>query len=183
MKKIKLGAAAAALASVSLPLGLGAATAGAAAAPRNPAVSAQDVRWMQGNAATDLAEITVGKIALHRARLSDTRMMATVTISDHTAALAKLEKLAKTLRVTLPARPNVAQQAQAVELKTLPSAEFDMTYDAFQIGGHIISIDKTRTEISVGKDAAVTGFAKYYLPVAQKHLAMAEADFAALPKG
>jgi len=30
----------------------------------------QDVRWIQGNARTDLAEVTIGKIALQRAHLA-----------------------------------------------------------------------------------------------------------------
>jgi putative membrane protein len=183
MKKFKVGAAAVAMASVSLPLGLGAATAGAANVPKNPAVSTQDVRWMQGNARTDLAEIAIGKLALKRARLSDTKMMAEVTISDHTKALAKVEALAKELDVTMPDSVNVVQKAAGAELKAIADGRFDRAYDTIQIAGHVTSITKTKSEIAVGKDAAVIAFAKYYLPVAQKHLTMAKANLAALPNG
>jgi putative membrane protein len=180
MKKMVSGVIAVVLTSATVPLGVGVMAAGGATTTTNPAVSAQDVRWMQGNAQTDLAEITIGKIALKRARYNDTKTMTDVTISDHTKALAKLKTLAKTLNVTLPAAPTATQKAQAAQLKTVAVGKFDRLYDNDQIAGHLLSISKTKTEISVGKDAAVTAFAKYYLPVAQKHLRMARADLAAL---
>ena len=182
MKKMMPAVVAAVLTSATVPLGFGVTTASAATATRNPAVSVQDVRWMQGNAQTDLAEIAIGKVALKRALHSDTKMMAAVTISDHTKALAKLKTLAKALNVTLPAAPNATQKAQAAQLMTISAGKFDRLYDDDQVAGHLLSISKTKTEIAVGKDAAVTAFARYYLPTAQKHLRMARADLAALNK-
>jgi putative membrane protein len=119
------------------------------------AVSAQDVTWAMSNAQTDLAEITIGGIAEQRALQPDTKMMAEVTMSDH-------------------------EKAQAAQLRTVPSAQFDATYDSFQIAGHEQSISQTQTEIANGSNAAVKNFASSYLPVAEKHLQMAEADSAAL---
>jgi putative membrane protein len=126
-----------------------------AASAQAAAVSAQDATWAMSNAQTDLAEITIGGIAEQRALQPDTKMMAEVTMSDH-------------------------EQAQAAQLRTVPSAQFDATYDSFQIAGHEQSISQTQTEIANGSNAAVKNFAASYLPVAEKHLQMAETDFAAL---
>ena len=182
MKKMTPAVVAVVLTAATVPLGWGVTTASAVTATRNPAVSVQDVRWMQGNAQTDLAEIAIGKIALKKALHNDTKMMADVTISDHTKALAKLKTLAKTLNVNLPAAPNATQKAQAAQLKTIAAGKFDRLYDNDQVAGHLLSISQTKTEISVGEDAAVTAFAKYYLPIAQKHLRMARADLETLNK-
>ena len=108
--------------------------------------------------------------------------MANVTLSDHTKALATLRALAKRLHVVLPSAPNSQQQAQGAALKTIPAKNFDRLYDTDQIKGHRLSITATKTEISKGENANVVKFARYYLPIAVKHLHMAEADFAALPK-
>jgi putative membrane protein len=178
MKKLMTGVTAAVLTSVSL--GQGVVSAGAAPAIEAVVASAQDVQFLQGNARTDLAEITIGKLALLKAQHADTKMMAKGTISDHTKALAKLKAVAKTLDVALPSSPGTVQKAAAAKLMAVPAAQFDKTYDNIQITGHVESIAHTKTEIVVGKDAAVIAFAKYYLPVAEKHLRMARADLAAL---
>jgi putative membrane protein len=142
--------------------------------------AASDTSWAQATAQTDLAEITIGGIAQQRALRSDTKMMAQVTISDHTKALASLEKVAAQAGITLPTAPSATQQAQAAQLKSVASSQFDATYDSIQIKGHELSISQTKTEIADGSSAAVKDNAETYLPVAEKHLQMAESDYAAL---
>ena len=60
------------------------------------------------------------------------------------------------------------------QLKKLSGLTFDKTYDQDQIAGHVLSISQTKTEISQGRIAKVVGFAKYYLPIAEMHLKMAQ---------
>jgi putative membrane protein len=151
-----------------------------AQAAETVAPSAQDIMWAQSNAQTDLAEITIGQIAEQRALRPDTIELAEVTMSDHEKALAQLKAVAAQVGITLPTTPNAMQQAQAAELRTIPSGQFDATYDTFQIQGHEQSISQTQTEIADGSNAAVRDFAMTYLPVAEKHLQMAEMNFAAL---
>jgi putative membrane protein len=184
MNKMITGVAAVALTSAALPLGLGLLSGGSASASPTPthaaAVSNQDAVFLKANDQTDLAEITIGKIALQRARHNDTKMMAMMTIKQHTAALAAVRKLAKNYSVTLPAQPNPTQRAQAAQLKTVAAGKFDLTYDVDQVSGHLISIAGTSTEIATGKNTAVISFAEYYLPIAEQHLNMALKDLAAL---
>jgi putative membrane protein len=168
MKKFATGAALAVL-SVS---GLGLATTGAADAAMKP--STQDVTWMKANAQTDLAEISLGTLVAAKSTNADTRNLAKVTKSQHTAALGKLTTIAKGLHVTLPTSPNTSQLTQASALKKLSGMDFNKTYDLDQIQGHTLSISQTGTEIAKGDDAKVVSFAKYYLPIAQMHLKMAQ---------
>src|ERR1700744_254868 len=147
---------------------------------RPASASAQDVTWAQATAQTDYAEIAIGQLAEQRAEKSDTKMMAQVTISDHTKALASLKSVASQDGITLPTGPNATQQAQAAQLKAVAASQFDATYDVIQIKGHELSISATQAEIANGSSTAVKGNAEAYLPVAEKHLQMAESDSTAL---
>jgi len=106
--------------------------------------------------------------------------MAQVTISDHTKALASLKTVASQEGITLPTAPNATQRADAAELKSVTSSQFDATYDSIQIQGHELSISATKTEIGHGSSSAVKDKAGSYLPVAEMHLQMAESDYTAL---
>jgi putative membrane protein len=169
MRKLATGAAMAVL-SVS---GLGLATTGAAdAAATKP--STQDVTWMKANAQTDLAEISLGTLVASKSKNADTLSLAKITKSQHQMALTKLSAIAKELHVTLPTSPTATQLKQATVLKKLSGMNFDKTYDLDQIQGHVLSITQTGTEIAKGDNAKVVSFAKYYLPIAQMHLKMAQ---------
>jgi putative membrane protein len=167
MKKLAAGAA---MAAISLS-GLGAATADASATAKP---SAQDVTWMKANAQTDLAEISLGTLVASKSTNADTLSLAKITKSQHKTALAKLSTLAKGLHVTLPTSPNTMQLKQAAQLKNLSGMDFNKTYDLDQIQGHVLSISQTKSEIKKGGDSKVVGFAKYYLPIAEMHLKMAQ---------
>jgi putative membrane protein len=193
MKSLNRAATAAMVSAAGLAVGsgllLGAVPAGAAtvtstgqahAQARTATASAQDTSWAQATAQTDLAEIAIGQLAQQRASHSATKMMAQVTISDHTKALASLKSVASQAGITLPSAPSATQQAQAAKLKTVASGQFDATYDSIQIQGHELSISQTRTELAGGSSTAVMNNATAYLPVAEKHLQMAESDYAAL---
>jgi putative membrane protein len=159
----------------------GAATVTAAGQARTTAAaSAQDTTWAKATAQTDLAEIAIGHLAEQRAQHSATKMMAQVTISDHTKNLSQLKQIASQAGMTLPTTPNATQQSQAAQLKSVSSSQFDATYDAIQIKGHELSISQTRAEIAGGSSSAVKSNAQTYLPVAEKHLQMAESDYSAL---
>ncbi len=145
---------------------------GALAAPA-ATVSRTDAAFMRGNAHTDLAEITIGGIALDRSTDSAVRELATVTISDHTTALSQLSAVASDTGVHLPDQPNTSQRKAAARLATVPAGAFDLTYLQVQVAGHEKSIAATRHEIAAGTDPEVIAFAKGYLPVAEMHLKMA----------
>jgi putative membrane protein len=151
---------------------------GMAAAQAAP--TSQDTAFLQSNEQVNLAEQAIGTIAEQRSQKSDTLSLAKMTISDHQAAQARNKAVSSSLKVSLPAAPNPAQQAQAAELKTVSASSFDLTYVQIQVAGHQMSIADTQKEISAGSDASVIAYAKGYLPVAQMHLKMAQAELSAL---
>ncbi len=153
-------------------------TAHAATAP-----STADTTFMTANEQTNLAEITLGNLALTRSSSSAVRGLAQKTVSDHKVAQAKLKGVATKLNVTLPSAPNATQRAQAAQLKGLSGASFDQLYLRNQVAGHKLSITGTNKEISSGSSMTVVGYAKGYLPVAQMHLKMAQTDLAASSGG
>lgn len=169
---LRRGAALAALTAV-VTLG-GASAASAAAAP-----SDQDLAYITSNGQTNLAEITIGAIALDRGSNAQTLELATMTVADHTAALAKLTTVAGDLGVDLPDAPSAEQQAQAATLKSVQDSAFDATYAQIQVAGHQKSVASTQKEIAEGTDETVVAYATGYLPVAQHHLMMAEEALAA----
>lgn len=171
MRKLMIGTALIALTAI---IGTGTAEGAMASTTTCARPSAHDVTWMKSNAQTDLAEITVGKLALAKSHSADLRMVARVTMKNHETALAKLEVLAKKDSVKLPTEPNASQRKAAAELKSLSGHKFNLTWDNVQISGHQLSIAQTKAEIAKGKNPAVVSFAKYYLPIAKMHLAMAE---------
>ncbi len=166
----KLAVLAVAAATVLLPIGI---SAPASAATVAAAPNAVDLTYLEKNAQTNLAEITIGTIALSRGQSDATLELARKTKADHEAALAKLQTVADGLQVTLPTAPSPAQQADAAKLKSVSDDAFDLTYAQVQVLGHQLSIADTNTELSAGGETSVQSFASYYLPVAQMHLTMA----------
>ena len=166
IRYITLAGASIAVATTCLP-----ATAFAATAP-----SAADKTFVTANEQTNLAEISIGQLALAHSSSSAVRNLAQKTMSDHVTAKAKLTTVAATLGLTLPTAPNATQQAQAAQLKGLSGTSFDQLYLRDQVAGHKLSITGTETEISTGSSASVVSYARGYLPVAQMHLKMAQAD-------
>lgn len=74
----------------------------------------------------------------------------------------------------MPTSPSAPPLKQAAQLTKLSGLKFNTTYDQDQIAGHILSISQTKAEIQQGGDPKVVGFAKYYLPIAEMHLKMAQ---------
>ena len=143
------------------------------------APTSQDTDYVITNGQTNLAEITIGRLALQRAQNDATRKLAQVTVSDHQAALAKLKTVAAGMGVPVPTEPSADQKKAADTLQAVDTAAFDSTYAQIQVAGHQKSIAGTNKEISAGSDPALIDYAKKYLPVATMHLQMAQEALAA----
>ncbi|MEV0700234.1 DUF4142 domain-containing protein [Saccharopolyspora sp. NPDC050389] len=159
----------------------------ALAVPGVAAASAeQDNSFMAQVAQVNLAEITIGKLALQKATTPQVRSLAQETLTDHQNAQSNLEHLAGQKGVTLPSSPNAQQQSIGNQLESASGGMFDTTYLQAQIAGHQEASTLTRTEIDSGRDPDVQDYAKGFLPVVLKHLSHAQAGANALgipPKG
>jgi len=155
------------------------AVAGTASAA-TPSLSAQDRTFMQSNQQSNLAEITIGQLALRRAQYPATRELATKTLGDHQVLSARLSALAGQYGVSLPTAPNPTQQQLAATLQAVPASGFDRTYDAGQVSSHQTALAGTNAELMSGSSSAVRSYATFYTQLATPHLTMAAADLAAL---
>jgi len=162
----------------SSPSGTASSSAGGTAAPSAGAAgpSAQDTTYLTQNAQTNLAEITVGQLAAERAGDASIRQTAQQIVADHQQALSQLQTVAGSVGFTLPTEPNAMQQQQAQQLQGLSGTAFDEAYVPAQIEGHQMSVQHTQQEISSGSNQQLIDFATTYLPVAQDHLQMLQAD-------
>jgi putative membrane protein len=155
--------------------GLATASAAGAAEPTDH-LSGADVRFMDANTQTDLAEITLAGIVLSRTDDPAATDLAMMTMSDHQKALDEVRSIAGDYDVTLPTAPNAMQQATADQLMTVPADQLPVAYFTAQIPGHLKSISQTHHEIDHGSASAVTDYASSYLPVATMHLQMSRQD-------
>lgn len=142
--------------------------------PASAAPNAVDSQFLVFNEQTNLAEITIGTLALQKATTSEARDLATMTVADHKAAQTKVTAVAKALGVTLPTAPNAEQQQQAATLQATSGSGFDLAYAQIQVAGHTKAIANTNTELSGGADQSAKDYANFYLPVATHHLEMAQ---------
>ncbi len=157
-------------AAVTMIGALSLAAAGTASAETND----QDLTFITANGQTNLAEITLGKLALERAVNDSTRELAQMTLTDHQTALGQLQDVAGQLGVDLPDAPNAEQQQAAATLQGLTGEAFDDAYAQIQVAGHQKSIQSTENELAGGSDETLLAYAQGYLPVAQMHLDMAQ---------
>jgi putative membrane protein len=169
-------------AATALAVGAAAALslAGAGTASAAPALSSQDQQFLMANEQTNLTELAAGQLTEQKSQNQMSQQLAQVTIADHTTAKNQVTQLAQQLSVTLPTTPNASQQATAAQLQSASGSNFDLIYAQAQVTGHQQSIASTEQEISSGTNTQVKQYAQTYLPLAQKHLQMAEAEVRAL---
>lgn len=166
LRRVVAGAAALVVSAAAAVSG---ASIAVAAAP-----NAQDGTYVTANGQTNLAEIAIGQLALQRAQNDATRELAQMTLSDHQAALAKLQAVAAQLGIAVPTEPSADQKKAAATLQEVDDNAFDITYAQIQVAGHQKSIAGTNMELTAGSDAALINYATNYLPVATMHLQMAQ---------
>ncbi len=168
------------LAAAATTAGAGALVLLPATAHAAPAVSSVDETFMTANEQSNLAELSLGALTQQRSSNQQSLDLASMTIKDHTTAKGLVTQLAQQLGVTLPDAPNATQQSQAAALQASSAADFDHLYAQIQVTGHELSIASTQQELSSGTNDQVKQYAQTYLPLAQMHLQMAQAELTAL---
>jgi putative membrane protein len=91
-------------------------------------------------------------------------------VKDHSAANEKLQALAASKNIALPASASVGQMAAKAKLDVLSGGTFDKSYVKGQISAHRQTIALFRKEISSGQDTDAKAFATDTLPTVRAHL-------------
>ena len=156
---------------------------GGAARAQTDTISDQDKAFLKGQQETNLAEVSLGKVAMERATSETVRKLASTLVSDHQQVLELNRALSSKLGLPVPDQPSAEQQATGERIKAQSGAAFDAAYVAAQVEGHTKSISKAQQEISSGSHPEVKAFATDYLPKAQMHLQHSQAAQAELASG
>lgn len=136
-------------------------------------VSAQDQKFIDQAAASDLFEIRSSQLALQRSRNPRTRMYAQKMIDDHMASSQKLQALAAANGIQLPTGMGPEGDRAYAAIDNTRRI-FDSEYFRQQGLSHQTAASVFQTEIDSGYNNDVKQFAQATLPTIQNHLEMAQ---------
>ena len=171
-----LGCAAVPLTSQALSHGERTPATGAGQAPAAVAstLSQDDRSFIQQAAQGGMAEVEMGQLAEQRAQSAKVKAFGQRMVRDHSQADRKLDAIASSKGVTLPAGLDAKAQAQYDRLQKLSGADFDREYMAAMVADHQKDIGDFRQEAGSAKDSDVRDFAKATLPTLEAHLKVAK---------
>lgn len=150
-------------------------TARPAAASVRAHVSRTDRSWIDQAHQANMAEMQAGQLAELDGDSKAIQSAGAMLSRDHQALDSKLIRVAKQLKLALPASPTVPQTVTADQLTKESGQRFDQDFTASMLTAHQSMIAATRHEIAYGSAAAVISLAKQALPVLIKHLKMMHA--------
>src|SRR5215208_2520396 len=123
-----------------------------------------DESFLQNVAEGGMAEVEAGKLAKANASSPAVKSFAAMMVKDHSAANAKLLKIAADSGVTLPTQLSAEHQAMKAQLSELSGEAFDKEYLRGQLKDHEVTVTLLRTQIDSGQNADAKGFASQTLP-------------------
>lgn len=139
-----------------------------------PSVSAQDQKFVEQAATSDMFEVQSSQLALQRSRNPRTRSYAQRMIDDHTMSSQRLAQLAQANGIALPTGLGPEQQRAMAAIGNTTRI-FDSEYFRQQSLAHQTAIQTFQTEVSSGYNNDIKMFAQETLPTLQQHLEMANA--------
>ncbi|HUH93360.1 MAG TPA: DUF4142 domain-containing protein [Casimicrobiaceae bacterium] len=179
---LALGGAALPLTSRAMSHGQRAPTAGTG---KNPAVVASSLsqgerRFIEQAAQGGMAEVEMGQLAEQRAQSPEVRAFGQRMVRDHSEADAKLDQIAGSKGVSIPAGLDEKAQSQYDRLQKLAGARFDREYMATMVSDHEKDIADFAEQERSAKDSDVKNFARTTLQTLEEQLKIAKADRAAV---
>jgi putative membrane protein len=134
--------------------------------------SAMDDLFIMKAAQGNLAEVTLGQLALRKTRNAQVRQLAQRLVQDHTTANTELAQVFVRRGQTMPRQVGVMHQATQEQLSRLSGNRFDQTFMAGQVEAHENTITLYQTELAQGRDEGARSYASRYLPAILEHTAM-----------
>ena len=130
-----------------------------------------DQSFFKDAAQAGMAEVAAGHLAQSKGTSQAVKDFGAMMVRDHSAANAKLKKLATAKGVELPDEPSLAQKAmnKKTDLHSAGSS-FDHDYILEQIKAHKDTVDLLQKEIDSGQDPDAKMFATEILPKVKAHL-------------
>lgn len=138
-------------------------------------VGDKDVEMMEDISHANLAEISVGKMALEKGQSDAVKKFAQTLIDDHTKAQNELEKIASAKGVKLPTETDVQHKTIATALQALNGETFDDQFiKRVGVGDHQRTHDMLQNVGKNAKDPQLKAYAAKTMKAVDSHLAMAK---------
>lgn len=129
-----------------------------------------DAKFYRDAAEGGLAEVAMGNLAQQKAQSPSVKEFGAQMVKDHSAANEKLQALAQSKNITLPATPSVAEIETKSKLQELSGQSFDKSYIKGMIKDHEEDIAEFKKEAQSGRDPDARAFAAATLPTLETHL-------------
>jgi putative membrane protein len=133
-----------------------------------------DESFFKNAAEAGISEVEAGKMAEGKGTSDAVKEFAAMMVKDHSAANAKLKKLAMSKGIELPTAPSMMEKGKAKKTDMKSGDSFDKDYIQGQIKAHEDTIDLLQKEIDSGKDPEARAFATDTLPTVKMHLQKVE---------
>ena len=117
-----------------------------------------------------MTEVALSKVAEEKATNPELKAFATMMVTDHNAANAKLRAIAETKKIELPAKLDAKHQAMVDKLSSLSGAAFDKAYAADMVTDHEKTVALFKNAKENVTDTELKSFATTTLPIIQGHL-------------
>jgi putative membrane protein len=125
-----------------------------------------DITFVRKATESAYKEVNSAKEAIPQLTQPELKRIAEMLVTDHSAAKARLAKLAEGKHWPVPPAP-----ATAAPPSGTASTNFDATWTAEMIAGHERSVAMYRAQAQSGEDSDLRKYARETLPTIEHHLA------------
>lgn len=152
----------------------------AAVQPTSAPLSAADQKLMMEVAMGGMMQLEVSRVAVQKATMEDTRLLAQAEVAEQEGLSAKLKEIASAKGMTMPMTPDAKTQRMVAKMQATPAgAKFDSMYIRESgVKGHQM-LDKTMTKVEQrAADASLKALASAAHPLVRTHLQVSRDEVA-----
>jgi predicted outer membrane protein len=137
-------------------------------------IAAADVNWVQASIQANMAVVAAASLAETNTTSAPALRLAHVLLAEHSKLLLDAEHCATRLEITIPSNMGATYQAQLTALQPLTGHAFAAQFAADEVTDHQAFIALTETEIGSGVNLVARASAKFWLPIEEHRLAIAQ---------
>lgn len=143
----------------------------AAVQPTSAPLSAADQKLMMQVAMGGMMQLEVSRVAVQKATMEDTRLLAQAEVTEQEGLSAKLREIASAKGMTMPMTPDAKTQRMVAKMQGMNGTEFDRAYVRESgVNGHQL-LDKTMTRVEQrAADPSLKALAAAAHPLVRTHL-------------
>jgi putative membrane protein len=133
-----------------------------------------DRQFLVMAARTDMTEAHEGQMAQNQAGSAGAKDLGKALVQDHTQSYAELTALAAKTGVSIPKGINTGKDHTITQLTHLNGARFDRQFATDQVVAQRRVLAEYKREAHHAQDPGVKAYAAKMVPIAEKHLQLAQ---------